>query len=420
MALTVTGYTPHEHEAGTGSLAYCVRALPSTVSYYIPSLFGSAHALRQVITLYRYRFAMNSSRTSYIYSNGSPTIEIVEVIDTPQPPPYISRPPSYAPQKAENLCEQCGLWPKVITAQGFEHPFCSKICARKHLQALQTTASPSTNSAPCLGCGTRPQAIDNGMHYPHCSRSCARKWPLTLQRCALPGCNTCITSAFGPFCSPAHVDQSRRRNVLHKKPPAFTPPPPTGLRTGPLSALPQPQRPTQLRHFTRSNPILGSASAPASRQPTPPPKRILFYDKHAPHYGLTNFSKHPVVFEGKRYPTSEHLFQALKFYHHKPHLAEHIRTCSDKPSVAFAEARRYHQEVRPDWHQVNVQKMDTALWHKFTQHPALKAELLATGDAELVEDSPIDAFWGVGHDGRGRNELGKALMRLRKQLRADP
>lgn len=40
--------------------------------------------------------------------------------------------------------------------------------------------------------------------------------------------------------------------------------------------------------------------------------RILFYHKHDPHYGFTNFSEHPVVYKGKRYPTSEHLFQSFK------------------------------------------------------------------------------------------------------------
>jgi len=29
--------------------------------------------------------------------------------------------------------------------------------------------------------------------------------------------------------------------------------------------------------------------------------------------------------------------------------------------------------------------MDTVLYHKFTQHKDLKRELLATGDAELIE-----------------------------------
>jgi len=77
--------------------------------------------------------------------------------------------------------------------------------------------------------------------------------------------------------------------------------------------------------------------------------------------------------------------------------------------------------------------MDETLWHKFTQHSDLKEELLSTGDAELVEvcdltkqscltlmvfqDSDKDAFWGVGSDRRGRNELGKALERLRTRLR---
>lgn len=40
--------------------------------------------------------------------------------------------------------------------------------------------------------------------------------------------------------------------------------------------------------------------------------RILFYHKHDPHYGFTNFSYHPVLYEGKEYPTSEHLFQSFK------------------------------------------------------------------------------------------------------------
>jgi diaminohydroxyphosphoribosylaminopyrimidine deaminase/5-amino-6-(5-phosphoribosylamino)uracil reductase len=42
------------------------------------------------------------------------------------------------------------------------------------------------------------------------------------------------------------------------------------------------------------------------------PPRILFYHKHDPHYGFTNFSEHPVTYKGKRYPTSEHLFQSFK------------------------------------------------------------------------------------------------------------
>ncbi|KAF9037694.1 hypothetical protein BJ165DRAFT_1353187 [Panaeolus papilionaceus] len=162
--------------------------------------------------------------------------------------------------------------------------------------------------------------------------------------------------------------------------------------------------------------LRGLATQPARPAQRP---RILFYHKHDPHYGFTNFSAHPVTYNGRKYPTSEHLFQSFKFQGHRPNLAEHIRTCSERPSVAFSEARRFQPEVRPDWKQVNIEKMDEALFYKFTQHPDLLQELLATGDAELIEDSDKDAFWGVGADRKGRNELGRCLERLRTKLRGD-
>lgn len=66
--------------------------------------------------------------------------------------------------------------------------------------------------------------------------------------------------------------------------------------------------------------------------------------------------------------------------------------------------------------------MDETLFHKFVQHSDFQqAEMLGTGDAELIEVAPVsaktthsltavqdshkDAFWGVGADGQGRNEL---------------
>ncbi|KAK0236142.1 hypothetical protein EDD85DRAFT_631094 [Armillaria nabsnona] len=166
------------------------------------------------------------------------------------------------------------------------------------------------------------------------------------------------------------------------------------------------------RHSVPANSFRQSRFAVTS----PTTNRILFYDKDKPYYFFTNFSAHPVVYNGERYPTSEHLFQSFKF-EHRPSLAKHIRTCSERPSVAFSEARRFQPEVRADWKAVNISKMEVALYLKFTQHGDLKREILATGDAELVEDSPKDAFWGVGLDGRGRNELGKALVRVRERIR---
>ncbi len=53
---------------------------------------------------------------------------------------------------------------------------------------------------------------------------------------------------------------------------------------------------------------------------------------------------------------------------------------------------------------------------KFTQHPDLKELLLSTGDAMLEENAPKDEEWGIGSNGRGKNKLGKILMRVRQEL----
>lgn len=67
-------------------------------------------------------------------------------------------------------------------------------------------------------------------------------------------------------------------------------------------------------------------------------------------------------------------------------------------------------------------------YHKFTASEdagRLREMLLATGERELVEASPMDRIWGVGFNpanaGRNRerwglNLLGKALMRVRTRL----
>ncbi|KAG8903472.1 hypothetical protein FRB99_003250 [Tulasnella sp. 403] len=119
------------------------------------------------------------------------------------------------------------------------------------------------------------------------------------------------------------------------------------------------------------------------------PTVIKFYERGQPYFNFTNFSPHPVEYRGKTYPTSEHLFQALKFLDHRPQLAEHIRLASgsDRPRVAFNEARRFAPEVRKDWHSVNLQMMDMVLELKFKQHKSLKKELLSTGNAYLIEAS---------------------------------
>jgi len=63
--------------------------------------------------------------------------------------------------------------------------------------------------------------------------------------------------------------------------------------------------------------------------------------------------------------------------------------------------------------------MKLVLRAKFSQHTHLMQMLIDTGDAQLVEDSPYDAFWGIGRDGTGQNQLGLLLQEIRAELRAN-
>ena len=64
--------------------------------------------------------------------------------------------------------------------------------------------------------------------------------------------------------------------------------------------------------------------------------------------------------------------------------------------------------------------MRDAVRAKFTQHDDLRALLLSTGDAMLVEHTENDDYWGDGGDGSGRNMLGQILMQIRTELRQGP
>ena len=61
--------------------------------------------------------------------------------------------------------------------------------------------------------------------------------------------------------------------------------------------------------------------------------------------------------------------------------------------------------------------MRDAEYAKFNQNPDLLERLLATGEAKIVENSPVDYYWGVGLDGSGQNMLGVILMEVREKLR---
>ncbi len=157
--------------------------------------------------------------------------------------------------------------------------------------------------------------------------------------------------------------------------------------------------------------------------------RILYFARDRDRFGfLSHFEPSPVLMDGERWPTVEHYYQAQKSADPAyvaairaaptPGMAKQIAAAPD-PGRLGAQHSWFAQEGRAprgDWADVKLAIMHRADLAKFTQNPALRERLLATGDAELVEDSPHDAFWGSGPDGLGLNWAGQILMEIRTAL----
>ena len=142
---------------------------------------------------------------------------------------------------------------------------------------------------------------------------------------------------------------------------------------------------------------------------------IRFYAAREDFGGFSNFSPHPIVLKGKTWPTSEHYFQAQKFAGTPDE--EEVRCARSPRRIAARMGRSRQRPLRGDWESVKDSIMHEAVLAKFTQHADLRELLLETGTREIIEHTAKDAYWGDGGDGRGRNQLGRTLMRVREELR---
>lgn len=134
---------------------------------------------------------------------------------------------------------------------------------------------------------------------------------------------------------------------------------------------------------------------------------------------LSNFHPAPLVWEQIEYPTSEHAFNAGKSLRMDERL-----WIAAAPTPGEAKRRGRSVHLRPCWDErVRYQVMAEVLRAKFAD-PQLAAQLLATGDATLVEGVTWhDQCWADCLCGRpqcarpGENHLGRLLMDLRAELR---
>jgi len=142
---------------------------------------------------------------------------------------------------------------------------------------------------------------------------------------------------------------------------------------------------------------------------------IRFYSTGDNFGEFSNFASFPFTLDGKRWPTSEHYFQAQKF--EDDAYREKIRKTAS-PMFAARLGRSRKVKIRRDWESAKIDVMRIAIRAKFAAHENLRKLLLSTGEEEIVEDAERDEFWGCGANGTGKNWLGRILMEFRAELNA--
>ena len=166
---------------------------------------------------------------------------------------------------------------------------------------------------------------------------------------------------------------------------------------------------------------------------------ISFYRENDKWGELSNFYllPSPINYRSFIFPTSEHLYQSLKYlYKEAP-----IENLSYVKEIAFAStpfkakilanrlhllrfewqrklssiiARHPNVQSHPRWNNLKCSAMYFVLSLKFSRDQHCRDVLCSTSGKRLIEQSN-DSFWGCGKNGKGENNLGKLLCKVREK-----
>jgi ribA/ribD-fused uncharacterized protein len=134
------------------------------------------------------------------------------------------------------------------------------------------------------------------------------------------------------------------------------------------------------------------------------------------------------------YPTAEHYMMAQKarlfndLAMEKQILGDFDPTKAPDAKKTKALGRLVQNFNESTWNANRLRIVEEGNMLKFSQHEALKQQLLETKELHIVEASPMDRIWGVGFGAQkapynrsrwGLNLLGIAIMNVRKRLREE-
>lgn len=128
---------------------------------------------------------------------------------------------------------------------------------------------------------------------------------------------------------------------------------------------------------------------------------------------LSNFYECPILFNGEIYASVEHAYQAYKCVNKEE--ADLIKLL-DHPARAKIAGKKV--KLKKNWETIKLSVMFNLVFIKFSSDLKLMSKLLMTQNEDLIEGNDWgDFYWGVCH-GKGENNLGKILMKVRKELKS--
>jgi ribA/ribD-fused uncharacterized protein len=165
---------------------------------------------------------------------------------------------------------------------------------------------------------------------------------------------------------------------------------------------------------------------------------VSFYRENDKWGELSNFFhlSFPIQYQSFTFTTSEHLYQSLKYLYKGAPIENHFYVeeiaSASTPFKAKILANRLHLnrygwqrelssiitqhpdiQPHPKWDDVKCSAMYFALSLKFEHDEHCRDVLCSTVGKRLVEESS-DSFWGCGRNGKGENNLGKLLCKVRE------
>lgn len=170
---------------------------------------------------------------------------------------------------------------------------------------------------------------------------------------------------------------------------------------------------------------------PKPTEAAPPPEILYFFSKEPENKEFSNFYETNFTLDGVDYKSAEHAFQAVKAktFGDEVNFAKILKAKSAQSAKSFGKkVVGFKDDVWTPEKKEDIMKQIVRA--KFTQNLDLRKKLVDSGDKILANTDARDKFWGVGTSAntaiakdpskwKGENRLGKMLMELRTELRAE-